>query len=319
VPWLAAKAKEEGMPLSQLVDPSPFKPGVGHSKTGMHSADDLFAPIAREAAVDLRFAPHGSPASVQNPHLRNASLVISHDAGWVDPFESLPSSEAQAPPAIPGSSQPSEAENPLDGWALKDEPQMPIGEAPAPQVVPESSANVPVQPQVANPFAEFESTTSPQAKASPSEQVAVSGNAFNDPLPNSRTPSDPHAFDPTRSLFKQDDAKSAPSVALPPGASPQDVIPAKVSANAGNNVQESPEALTWETARVRLKELGITKYYVQPDATGRVFHFHCAYVPPDNPRVTRLFEADATEPLEAVRKVLAQVENWKQRQSVRPN
>jgi hypothetical protein len=317
VPWLAAKAKEEGMPLSQLANPSPLKAGIGHSKTGMHSADDLFAPVARQAAVDLRFAPHGSPASLQNPHLRNASLVISHDAALVDPFESLQSSQAQAGAA--GDSERPAAENPLDGWAVKEDPaESTAGDAPAPRVFPESAASVGVPPATGNPFAEFESTASPPAKA-PAMEVAVSENAFDDPIEKSRSPADPDAFDPIRPLFKQEDARQTPAATRPPAAREHIAIPAKVSANEGNNVQESREPLTWETARIRLKELGITKYYVQQDATGRVFNFHCAYGPPDNPRVTRLFEAEATEPLEAVRKVLVQVENWKQRASVHPN
>ena len=70
------------------------------------------------------------------------------------------------------------------------------------------------------------------------------------------------------------------------------------------------EALTWDTARARLKALGITHFYLQPDPNGKLYHFRCAYNPGGNTRINRLFEAEAEEPLEAVRKVLNQVESW---------
>jgi hypothetical protein len=77
--------------------------------------------------------------------------------------------------------------------------------------------------------------------------------------------------------------------------------------------------LTWEAARNRLEALGIKQFYVHENPASRLFHFRCAYSPPENPRVTQVFEEEAADPLEAVRKVLVQVENWAERQSVRPN
>lgn len=297
VPWLAAKAKEEGIPLPHLTKSSLPQSSVGHSKTGMHSADDLFAPVAKQAAVDLRYAPPATPAATQNPHLRNASLVVSHTDGWADPFERLNSSPPKVPPPAP--------EDPLGGWALKDEAaQSPVDDAPLPQEFPEPLANVVESSATTNPFAEFEGNT-PSA-STPESRVAVLESAFDDPSRDPRLNSDRNPFDPTRPLFKQEN-------------SGQNIAPAKASANSGNNVQKSPMPLTFDTARARLNELGITKYYIQQDATGQVFHFHCAYTPPDNPRVTRLFEDHAPDPLEAIRKVLVQVENCTERQPVRPN
>jgi hypothetical protein len=40
------------------------------------------------------------------------------------------------------------------------------------------------------------------------------------------------------------------------------------------------------------------------------YQFSCIYTPADNPRITYRFEAEAGEPLEAVKKVLAQIDDW---------
>lgn len=127
-------------------------------------------------------------------------------------------------------------------------------------------------------------------------------------------------IDPSRPLFAQNKTAHTPKAMEPNGGNKVAAQPAQVSANAGGNIQAPPtQPLTWETARVRLQELGIKDYYVQPNSTGQLFHFRCAYAPPDNPRVIRLFEAEATEPLEAVRKVLVQLESWSDRQSASAN
>jgi hypothetical protein len=314
VPWLSAKAKEDGSPLSQAVEPSRSQPGVGHSKTGMHSPEDLFAPVDRRAAVDLRFAP-----AVQNPHLRNASLVVSHKEGWVDPFESLSSAQGQNRKLSSSTSEPPVPEDPLSGWTLQNEPPGDSqSDAPVPREFPSAKAHASEPEATANPFAEFEANASSPSKPEES-QVAVSENAFDDPRGEARINSNPNAFDPSRPLFKENDRTQAAAPVVQAGTRREDMAPAKVSANSGNNVQESPKPLTWETARLRLEALGIKQFYVQENPNSRLFHFRCAYSPPDNPRVTRLFEAEAAEPLEAVRKVLAQVESWTERQSVRPN
>jgi hypothetical protein len=69
------------------------------------------------------------------------------------------------------------------------------------------------------------------------------------------------------------------------------------------------DQLTWKSAVKRLNALGIRDFQLQPGARGKEFHFSCSYAAPDQPRVTRRFEAEASEPLQAVRQVLAQVES----------
>jgi hypothetical protein len=68
---------------------------------------------------------------------------------------------------------------------------------------------------------------------------------------------------------------------------------------------------TWEQAVQRLKSLGIKKYHLESLLEEGGFSFRCSYTAPDNPRVTRRFEAEAPEPLAAVRIVLDQIEAWR--------
>lgn len=67
--------------------------------------------------------------------------------------------------------------------------------------------------------------------------------------------------------------------------------------------------LTWRSAVARLNALGIQHFQLEPGETGG-FLFSCSYSPGNNPRITRRFEAEAAEPLRAVERVLAQVEQW---------
>jgi hypothetical protein len=69
----------------------------------------------------------------------------------------------------------------------------------------------------------------------------------------------------------------------------------------------------WQAAARRLKELGIRKYRLESRIEEQTFTFWCAFASPDNPRVLQRFEDDADTPLEAVQKVLAQIDEWRAR------
>jgi hypothetical protein len=71
--------------------------------------------------------------------------------------------------------------------------------------------------------------------------------------------------------------------------------------------------LTWRSAVRRLNELGIRSFQLQPGTRENEFQFSCLYTPGDNPRITHRFEAEAGDPLQAVRKVIEQVEQWRRR------
>ena len=80
--------------------------------------------------------------------------------------------------------------------------------------------------------------------------------------------------------------------------------PVDIAANA------RPRPFTWQAATRRLNELGIRRFRLEPGRRANEFLFSCFLTPSDNPRVTQRFEAEANEPLRAVQKVLAQIDEW---------
>ena len=76
--------------------------------------------------------------------------------------------------------------------------------------------------------------------------------------------------------------------------------------------RKSPPAKppTWTEAVQRLNGFGIRNFRLEPGLRPGEFAFTCSYTHSKSPHVTRKFEAEADEPLKAVGKVLAQVEEW---------
>ncbi|MEX2288617.1 MAG: hypothetical protein WD648_16080 [Planctomycetaceae bacterium] len=72
--------------------------------------------------------------------------------------------------------------------------------------------------------------------------------------------------------------------------------------------QRAADKLTWRAAVQRLNKLGIRDFQLQPSDEPNVFHFSCSYTEAARPRVSHRFEAEAEEPLQAVHKVLTQIE-----------
>jgi len=72
------------------------------------------------------------------------------------------------------------------------------------------------------------------------------------------------------------------------------------------------EPLTWQGAVRRLNELEIRSFRLEPGRQSNQFVFICSYTPSDAPRVSYRFEAESDEPLKAVEKVLAQIDEWQQ-------
>ena len=72
------------------------------------------------------------------------------------------------------------------------------------------------------------------------------------------------------------------------------------------------DSLTWEGVRRRLNELEIRNFRLEPSRQANQFVFICSYTPSDAPRVSYRFEAESDEPLKAVEKVLAQIDEWQQ-------
>jgi hypothetical protein len=83
--------------------------------------------------------------------------------------------------------------------------------------------------------------------------------------------------------------------------------------NTANDL--SDEAKGWKTAIARLNALGIRDYQLQPGEREGEILFSCRFVSRHNPRVMQRFEAEAGEPLQAVQRVLQQIDEWKGRRS----
>ncbi len=67
---------------------------------------------------------------------------------------------------------------------------------------------------------------------------------------------------------------------------------------------------TWRQAVRQLNELGIHRFRLEPGHDDADFHFTCEFSPDNDPRITRRFEAEAAEPLQAVERVLQQIDEW---------
>ena len=94
---------------------------------------------------------------------------------------------------------------------------------------------------------------------------------------------------------------------------PEDMRPSPNGEGArlnSSNRGAGSSTLTWNSAVKRMGELGIRSYQLEPGAHPGEFHFSCIYTAPGNVRITHRFEAEAAEPLEAVKKVIEQVEKW---------
>jgi hypothetical protein len=74
--------------------------------------------------------------------------------------------------------------------------------------------------------------------------------------------------------------------------------------------ERSLAGLTWRQAVRRLNDLGIHRFRLEPGHDAADFHFVCEFSPDNDSRITRRFEAEAVEPLQAVELVLRQIDEW---------
>ncbi len=91
---------------------------------------------------------------------------------------------------------------------------------------------------------------------------------------------------------------------LPPAPTPSRVQPAAEQ----KRLQPEFPQLTWRQAVDRLNTLGASTYRLTPGMHPQEFRFVCFVTSVDDMRITRRFEAESADPLVAVEKVLAQVE-----------
>jgi hypothetical protein len=101
-----------------------------------------------------------------------------------------------------------------------------------------------------------------------------------------------------------------------PGAADSTGRPPEKAANRTKRAAPPPKPPTWTEAVERLNNLGIRSFRLEPGVRPGEFCFTCSYTHSKSPHVTRRFEAEADEPLTAVGKVLAQVEEWAQQRDL---
>lgn len=69
-------------------------------------------------------------------------------------------------------------------------------------------------------------------------------------------------------------------------------------------------SLTWRNASRILTDLGVSTYSLSPGLSRGEFRFVCLVTSKDDPRVSRRFEANSSDPLAAVQQVIDQVSAW---------
>jgi hypothetical protein len=70
------------------------------------------------------------------------------------------------------------------------------------------------------------------------------------------------------------------------------------------------QPLTWRQASQILNDLGVQSYSLSPGLSPGEFRFVCLVSSTDDPRVSRRFESNSTDPLIAVEQVITQVRSW---------
>lgn len=145
------------------------------------------------------------------------------------------------------------------------------------------------------------------ASANPTDPFAETPTArFDHPLPRRRVADQPA---PTPSAPRR--------TATPARASPaQRESRARLSSVMGTQrtapaEANSPQRLNWDAAVARLRTMGVHRFRLESGDRPDQFVFVCSFRPADNPRITRRFEAEASDPLVAVSSALAQVEAWR--------
>jgi hypothetical protein len=305
LPTTETVAGAAGDPLDESLVIDAVEMDVAHS--ARHSPDDLFAPFeGADPVVPPAALPPAEPSSAAAApavnNLHNASLTVDR------------------PASAAGSSS---WENPFAGYAAFDGPHgsapqaddMPAQPATPPQPGRPTSASMATAdaPSPRNPF-DFAETASPRVDETafqprgseqPFESESSAADFFATNDPPARTAA--AEFDPKRTLFGGDDSANTPARPAPGANQPTHPTPQAQPASRAS----AAEIATWSAARRRLEELGIDEFGFDPGEDDQRYFFRCAAAAPGNPRVRRQFEAEGASSLDAVRRVIAQVEAWR--------
>lgn len=304
---------------------TPLEPRYGDD--ARHDADDLFAPLEDASDLDDEFE---DPLKPRKP-IRKKGRVPDSDAFGLDddasrfddtdnPDEGLGENEPDASKSDPGfDSGLSSFDSPNPGRRrpgsrnpglrndLSDEKRYA-------DISDPSSGDSGLDSDTggdANPFElPADGPVRPGVKKRPSPS------AFRDP---NDAPIFEPATPPDQDVDENEDeapvappiSKSAPGRGLAPRTQPAEP-PEESPSVEPDNAAEQPEDLTWQVATKRLRAMGVgkSKQHFTYIEDRDVFLFTCSAVRLNDPTKTKRFEAEADEPLLAVRQVLEELELW---------
>jgi hypothetical protein len=158
----------------------------------------------------------------------------------------------------------------------------------------------------------------PADDANRAQQLSKTALASNGPVAD-----DGRAARPDRDPAPTNPIAGNPNAGNPPGEPAAERTRSKSATkltagfDAERSADPSRDALGIRAAIARLNALGITDYQWQPGDRDGEFLFRCRLVSRHNPRMMQRFEAEAGEPLQALEKVLAQIDEWRARRAGR--
>lgn len=304
-----------------------------------YAPDDLFSPYAADEATAAAFtdpraqeAPLRAGRSTLEPARGQRASEAARDL-----VELVPDARVPVRPVRSVYSENRNADLPpeaLAGWEFADEPPQRMNAresaAPRPRTAGGDALQVtPASLQRRSPLNDpiFEASfEDPQPMERGHRQPPATARGASDSTGWSdaaRTAADRTVSDRSAAAFADASIRTAPPArpSNPPPAARRDATPpptareaqAQRSAPGRSAAAAEPRSLTWNSAVERLKALGIREFRLSPGSRADTYHFSCFYTPRDNPRITQHFEDEADEPLRAVEKVLAQIEEWQKR------
>jgi hypothetical protein len=243
---------------------------------------------------DLKFAVDKDKpsAGISLPESELASEVQVTDGGAAAPKAAPQPGAAQNTAGNPAPSAPAVAKNDADPFADFVRPSdgdTRRADAAAGNGTPPAEAGTPRAP------------ADDAANAPPQKTALAANDAFPGEDHTARPGRDPSGNSPSEASAERTRSKAATR------------LTAGFDANRGGD--PSDEAKGLRAAIARLNQLGITDYQWQPGDRDGEFLFRCRLVSRRNPRLTQRFEAEAAEPLQALEKVLAQIDEWRARRA----
>jgi len=198
------------------------------------------------------------------------------------------------------------------------------GQNAAQPAAPAAASVASVAKNEADPFADFvRPADGDKPRSDAPAGNADDANRARQPKKTALASNDPVADDGRAARPDRDPAATNPNAGNPPGEPAAERTRSKSATkltagfDADRSAEPSQDAKGIRAGIARLNALGITDYQWQPGDHDGEFLFRCRLVSRHNPRMMQRFEAEAGEPLQALEKVLAQIDEWRARRTGR--